>query len=424
MYRWAVDLFPLTRSITGEGVRETLRYFKELCNDLAIKSIPSGENVFDWVVPDEWWIEEAYIESSCGERLLDFKENNLHVVGYSQPIDAFIDYEELSHHLYSLEDNPKAIPYVTSYYSKTWGFCIEDDKRKKFEKSGKYHVVIKSGLKKGVMNYAEILIPGESKKEVFISTYICHPSMANNELSGPIVVTALAIWLQKFQKKKYSYRLIFVPETIGSIAYISKNFNHLKKNVVAGFNVTCVGDPGVYSFLPSRKGDTLSDRVAIHTLDYINSPYKKYSYLDRGSDERQYCAPGVDLPIASMMKSKYGEYREYHTSMDNLDFISAEGLMESLHMYETAIQILENDFTPMYKFICEPQMGKRGLYQNIATLGSSESSRIMMDILAYSDGKNTLLDISEILKKPFALVHENAIKLLNANLILKINNYD
>ena len=321
MYDWMCDLFPINRSLTGKGVRETLEYLSRLIPDMSICSVKSGTKAFDWHIPDEWRINDAYIEDSKGNKIIDFKDNNLHVVGYSIAINEWLELDELENYLHSLPKQPDAIPYVTSYYSRTWGFCLKHSQREKL-KSGRYRVVIKSEIFCGEMNYAEVLIPGRESKEVLLSTYICHPSMANNELSGPIVTTALVQWLTQQKDLKYSYRILFIPETIGSIYYLSQHYKSLQKKIIAGYVITCVGDERCFSFVPSKNGNTLSDRAAKHVLSHISPDYKRYTFLDRGSDERQYCSPGIDLPIASIMRSKYHEYPEYHTSLDNLDFVT------------------------------------------------------------------------------------------------------
>lgn len=393
IFALAKELYPINRSLTGAGVRETLKILSETC-PMSIYEVPSGTKVFDWSVPKEWSVKEAYIQDSAGHKIVDFKENNLHLVGYSAPIDVELDLEELNKYLYSLKELPFAIPYITSYYAEKWGFCISENQRKSL-KPGKYRAYIDSELKVGSLTYGEILIPGESVEEVFISTYICHPSMANNELSGPCVTIHLAEWLKSLPSRKYTYRIIFIPETIGSITYLSKNLDHLKSHVIAGFNVTCVGDNRAYSYLPSKAGNTISDEVAKHILKWIDPSFKSYSWHDRGSDERQYCAPGVDLPIASIMRTKYGQYPEYHTSLDNFDVVTPEGLGGGFLALKKAIQALESNCFPKVTVLCEPQLGRRGLYPTTGTRSVAFQVKLMMDLISYSDGTLSLLAIAE-----------------------------
>jgi len=416
MYQWAQDLWPLNRSLTGEGVRKTLDYIAELVPGLQVHNVASGTKVFDWTVPDEWEIREAYIEDKDGNRIVDFADNNLHVVGYSEPVDQWVSLDELNKHLHSLPEQPTAIPYITSYYSRYWGFCIADNVRVQLPQED-YHVVIDSELKSGQLSYGELIIPGRSSKEVFLSTYVCHPSMANNELSGPVVTTALARWLISRSNNLYTYRIVYIPETIGSIVYINKNLHDLKDRVLAGFNITCVGDDNCYSYLPSRYGDTLSDNAARHVLKYIYPDYKTYTWLDRGSDERQYCAPGVDLPVATIMRSKYNEYDEYHTSLDNLDFISESGLEGAYNALSQALEIIEKNCKPQVNIICEPQLGKRGLYPAVSTKDTKDQISTMMDLISFSDGKRNLLEISNVIDKPFHEVYMNLEKLLGEGLV-------
>jgi aminopeptidase-like protein len=399
MYNWAEELFPVCRSLTGAGVRQTLDYIRQQIPELTLREVKSGTRAFDWTVPEEWNIQAAWIEGPGGERIVDFNNNNLHVVGYSIPVDDTLSLEELQHHLHSLPEQPDAIPYVTSYYRSYWGFCLSHFQREALQ-PGDYRVVIDSRLSPGVLNYGELLIPGQSSREVFLSTYVCHPSMANNELSGPVVTTALARWILGQKSRRYSYRIIFIPETIGSIVYLSRNIEEMQKWMIAGFNVTCVGDDRCYSFLPSRDGDTVADRVALHVLKHVDAETKYYSWLDRGSDERQYCAPGVDMPVTSIMRSKYHEYPEYHTSLDNMSLISPKGLQGAFETLARAIWTLEHDMVPTVKVLCEPQLGRRGLYETLASRGSSLSSKVIMDLLTYADGKHSLLDIAELLAIP------------------------
>jgi aminopeptidase-like protein len=251
-----------------------------------------------------------------------------------------------------------------------------------------------------VLNYAELILPGSSEEEVMLSTYVCHPSMANNELSGPVVTLALARWLSSLEDRRYTYRIVFVPETIGSIVYLSRNIEHLKRWVKAGFNITCIGDERCYSYLPSRAGNTLSDRAALHVLKHIDPEFKRYSWLDRGSDERQYCSPGVDLPIATIMRTKYGEFPEYHTSLDDLNLVTAKGLVGGFNALRQAIQVIENNVLLKSNVLCEPQLGKRGLYPTLSTKESGEQVRAMMNLISYCDSKHDLLDIAEIIGEP------------------------
>jgi aminopeptidase-like protein len=399
MHLWMRDLFPINRSLTGEGVRETLKYLSDLMPGISIHSVESGTKAFDWCIPDEWYIDDAYIEDSKGNRIVDFKNNNLHVVGYSIPVNKWLGLNELQDYLHSLPGQPNAIPYVTSYYSRTWGFCLKHSQRERLKK-GKYKVVIKSNIFHGEMNYGELIIPGIEEKEILLSTYICHPSMANNELSGPVVTAALVQWLTSQKKLRYTYRVLFLPETIGSIYYLSQHYKSLQKKIIAGYVLTCVGDERCFSFIPSRNGNTLSDSVARHVLSHISPDYKKYTFLDRGSDERQYCSPGVDLPIASITRSKYLEYSEYHTSLDNLDFVTQSGLEGSLNAYQKVIKCIENNFVIQSTVLCEPQLGRRGLYPKFTTKNSIHDVKNIKNLIAYADGSNSLLDISNLIGVP------------------------
>ena len=399
IYAFAERLFPIHRSITGEGVRKTLRTIQEEIPELMIHEVPSGTQAFDWTVPPEWNIRDAYILAPNGEKIVDFQESNLHVVGYSTPVDQVFPLEELQEHLYTLPEQPDAIPYITSYYKRRWGFCLSHSQLKAL-KPGKYRVVIDSEFNEsGSLTYGEVILPGSEKEEIFLSTYICHPSMANNEISGPVVTTFLSKWLQT-QKRKYTYRIIFIPETIGAIVYLSRNLMEMKANVIAGFLLTCVGDDKAYSYLSSRAENTLADQIALHVLEHGHPQFKKYTYLDRQSDERQYCSPGVDLPVVSVMRSKYGTYPEYHTSLDNLDFISPSGLQGAYEVLQKCIVCLETNEKYQVTVLCEPQLGKRGLYPSLSTKKSTEKVRDMRNFIAYADGTRTLLDIANKIEVP------------------------
>lgn len=398
MYELAKELFPICRSITGQGFRDSLYILDNALGggNLQIHSIKSGTKVFDWIVPPEWYIKDAFIITPNGEKICDFKKHNLHVLNYSEGIDKEIELDELQNHLYSLEEEPDAIPYVTSYYKKRWGFCITHNERKKL-KQGKYRVFIDAKHdENGVLNYADFIIPStkNSKEEILISTYLCHPSMANNELSGPIVAIYLAKWLLNLKERKYNYRFVIIPETIGSIVYLSKHLKHLQKYLKAGFALTCLGDDNAYSLIHTPKENSLSDKVALHTLKNKEN-FKEYSFLYRGSDERQYNAPLVNLGIVSICRTKHGDYSEYHTSKDDLSFISPKGLMGGLKAMQEIILNLEINEIYENTIFCEPNLGKRGLYHTLNA--SINRPPLTASILAYCDGKNDIIDIAEIL---------------------------
>lgn len=393
MYGWATDLFPINRSLTGEGTLKTLEYLKNLLPNLEIKSISSGTQVFDWLVPDSWNITQGYIKDLDGNLLIDFQANNLHVMGYSIPVSGIFTREELSNQIHVLPEQPTAIPYVTSYYEDNWGFCMSLNQWDNLG-DGPFEILIESKKEIGELNYAEILIPGASTQEILFSTYVCHPSMANNELSGPVVLTKLMQELQKTSLRHYTYRAIFVPETIGSLVFLSRNLEQLKVSLIAGWVMTCLGDNGQFSYIPSRLGNTYADKITLELLKSQREPFTEYSWLDRGSDERQFCAPGVNLPVCSVTKTKYGEYPEYHTSLDNLDFITPKGLSQSLEFYLKVIELIENNRTPKIKTLGEPQLGKRGLYPN-TSIKNNVSNGKLMDIISYLDGQHNLEEIGK-----------------------------
>lgn len=404
IYNLAKTLFPICRSITGVGVRETLsilsNYIEAFNKNEDVKfkiyNVPSGTQVFDWTVPKEWAIHEAYIEDSKGKHVIDFKENNLHVLGYSAPVDCWMELDELKEHIFTQPEQPDVIPYVTSYYKERYGFCMSENQKSSLQ-PGQYHVYIDSQLIDGNLIYGEMVLPGESNKEIFFSTYICHPSMANNECSGPALLAELVCFLCSMKKRKYTYRCIWIPETIGSITYLSYNLEYLKQHMIAGFNLSCVGDDRDYSIVESRYADTLADRVLKNVLKYQTDKFSTYSFLERGSDERQYNAPGVDLPVVCFCRSKFGEYPEYHTSADNMDLVTIEGFQGSYEVMTQVIMALEHNVRYKVNVFCEPQLGKRGLYPTISKKGSYDRVRAMTDFIAYADGRNDLVEISDII---------------------------
>ena len=416
------SLFPICRSLTGGGVRKTLKIIKKEFPKLKICKIRSGTKVFDWNVPPEWNVKDAYILDKNNKKIVDFKNNNLHLVGYSIPVNKFFSKKKLFNHIHSLPKQPKAIPYITSYYKKYWGFCISHNKKLKFYKnyknSDKFKVVIKSNLNsKGHLNYGELILNGKSKQEILISTYICHPSMANDALSGPIASMCLINHFNKIKKLEKTIRFIFIPETIGSITYLNKNLAYLKANVIGGFNLSCIGDERQHSCMFSKYQNFPSDEAIIEAYKKLKLKYKVYSFLERGSDERQYNSPGIDLPISSIFRTKYGKYPEYHTSLDNFNLVTLKGITGGFKVAKTAIEILLKKIVPKNKILCEPQMGKRALYPTLSTKKEKNITRNYMSFLQYSDGKNSLNEISRILNVNDKLAKKIYLKLKNNNLI-------
>lgn len=393
----AKRLWPIDRSLTGAGVVETLEILKETLPSLTLHQVPSGTEVFDWSIPKEWHVREAYIETPDGERICDFAQNNLHLIGYSQPIDTTMQLADLQPHLHSLPDQPQAIPYVTSYYSANWGFCLSEDLRQSLPE-GEYRVFIDAQHFDGHLTYADLLIPGESTDEILFSTYICHPSMANNELSGPVVAEALAQFVSSLETHHYSYRFVFVPETLGALTYLSASLDDLKSRVKAGFVLSCVGDERTWSYMPSRRGETLADRAVLRACAEMDIAPTHYSFLQRGSDERQYCAPGIDMPVCSLMRSKYATYPEYHTSLDDLSLVTPTGLGQTIEAYTRTISILEANHFPKTLTLGEPQLGKRGLYSNLSKVGSAAGTVTMRNLIAYADGTQDLIALADFLE--------------------------
>lgn len=408
MIGWARDLFPIARSLTGDGVRQTFDYLRQINPEIYQYTFTTGEQVFDWNIPREWKIRDAYIEHiETGQRYAEFKKHNLHILGYSSPIDQVMDRADLLPHIYTQEDQPDLIPYVTSYYKERWGFCMAHNEKCSLP-DGSYRVVVDSELFDGELIVGDAKIKGQLDREIMFSSYICHPSMANNELSGPVLSMALLKYVKDtYPSPRYSYRFILVPETIGSIAYMSRNLPDMQKHVECGFNLSCVGDERAYSHVESRYSDTLADH-ALRAALLGKENVKTYSFLQRGSDERQYGAPGIDMPLCGFCRSKYGEYPEYHTDADNFDVVTQAGLDGAFEVMRSIIDAFEIGLYPKVLIKGEPQLGKRGLYPTISQKGTYSSIRARMDFLAYADGTNTLFDIAQRIGVPLSIVLDEA----------------
>ena len=405
MYNLANRLFPICRSITGDGFRQSLAILRERHPEIQVFEVPSGTQVFDWTIPNEWNIRGGWIKNLQGETIIDFKDCNLHVLGYSVPIHQRVSREELLQHVYTQPEQPDWIPYVTSYYKERWGFCMSERQKEQLT-DDEYEVSIDSTLAPGHLTYGELILPGETEEEILFSTYLCHPSMANNELSGPCLQTALISYVKSLPVRRYTYRFVFVPETIGAITYLSRNLQTLQQHVKAGFVLSCVGDERTYSMVATKYEDTLADKVLRNVLHFHYPDYRHYPFLKRASDERQYGSAGVDLPVCAFCRSKYHEYPEYHTSADDMSFISPEGLEGSYEVMTKVIQALEHNRYYRMTCPCEPQLGKRGLYPTISQKGIYDAFRAIQNFTAFADGRNDLIDISNILQIPVdQLVH-------------------
>jgi aminopeptidase-like protein len=413
-------LWPICRSITGDGLRESFRILQEVI-PLKLEEIPTGKKVFDWNIPKEWNIRAAYIITPGGKKICRFDVNNLHILNYSIPQDREIFWQELEPHLYYRKDMPEAIPYVTSYYKENWGFCLTYNEFKSLPKKGKYKVYIDSELKKGSLTYGQLVLKGRSHKEILFSSYLCHPSMANNELSGPLAIASLYQKIKAFPNRKYTYRFVIAPETIGIIAFLSKYGAQLKKNVEAGYVLTCCADKGDITFKRSKKHDTLAEKAAIHVLNYSGHKYHVNDFAIGGSDERQYCSPGFDLPVGSFMRTPYHQFKEYHTSLDNKKFISFDKLAHTVSVCFDVVQTLEeNCITVNNAPFCEPQLSKRNLYPTTGgTFPDVELPRKILHVLAFSDGKTDLIDIADKRKVSLLSLKEAIEKLVAAGLITR-----
>jgi len=392
MYNLMKELYPICRSITGDGTRETLKIIKEHI-PIKIHEIPTGTKVFDWTIPKEWNIKDAYIKNSKGKKIVDFEKSNLYVLNYSVPVHLEMSLEEVKKHIFTLPDYPDWIPYLTSYYKENWGFCMSHRQYEKLE-NDVYEVVIDSTLEDGHLTYGELYLKGENEEEVLLTCYICHPSLCNDNLSGIVLLTFLAKHLKDI-KLKYSYRFLFIPETIGAITWLSLNEDKVSK-IRHGLVATCVGDPGKSTYKKSKIGNAVIDKVVEKALIDSGAPYGIIDFFPSGSDERQFCSPGFNLPVGSLMRTPYGHFPEYHTSADNLDFVCPEYLADSYKKYANVVSILESNVTYLnLNPKCEPQLGRRGLYGMIGgqKIGCVNELAIFW-VLNLSDGTNSLLDIS------------------------------
>ncbi|HHN63929.1 MAG TPA: DUF4910 domain-containing protein [Nitrospirae bacterium] len=406
MYQLIEKLYPICRSITGEGNRKTLRILQEII-PLKIQEVPTGTKVFDWTVPKEWNIRDAYIMDSKGNKIIDFKKSNLHVLNYSMPVQKKVSYNELKEHIFTLPEKPDWIPYRTSYYKENWGFCMSHNQFMELREDEEYEVFIDSSLSDGSLTYGEYYIRGDKDDEILFSTHICHPSLCNDNLSGIAVCTYLARHLSEM-KTRYSYRFLFIPGTIGSITWLAKNEDKVK-NIKGGLVVACIGDGGGFTYKRSRRGISEMDRAVENVLKHSGRNYQVRDFIPYGYDERQYCSPGFNLPVGCLMRTPHGEYPEYHTSGDNLELVHPDNLKESFDILLSIIDLIENN----RKYIntnpkCEPQLGRRGLYDMIGGTNRKEKELAMLWVLNMSDGERSLLDISERSGCNFDLINKVA----------------
>ena len=415
IFALAAEIYPICRSITGDGVRTTLDH---LLRHIALEvyEVPTGTQVFDWTIPREWTVRDAYIKNAAGERVVDFRSCNLHVLNYSQPVRAILPLEVLKEHIFTLPEQPQVVPYRTSYYADNWGFCMAHERLEALPE-GLYEVLIDASLEDGSLTYGEYLHRGATDDEVLLSAHICHPSLANDNCSGLALLTLLAERLAPV-KTRYSYRFVFAPGTIGAIAWLAHN-EHRVDRIQHGLVVSCVGDGGGPTYKRSRQGDALIDRAMAHVLRHAATSPTILDFFPYGYDERQYCSPGFNLPVGLFQRSQFATFPEYHTSADNLDFIQPKHLARSYQMIAAALDILEQDWLPRStNSKCEPQLGRRGLYSAVGgSKDGAAKSMAFLWILNLSDGRHSLLDIAERANLPFGVVAEAA-RLLRDNGLL------
>ncbi len=416
MHEFMAELYPICRSITGEGVRETLKIIHKRV-PLNIHEVQSGTQVFDWTVPREWNIADAYIKNQAGERVVDFRASNLHVMSYSTPIKKQMTLEELRPHLYTLPDHPERIPYRTSYYKDNWGFCISHNQLLAMPET-QYEVCIDSTLRDGYLTYGECVLKGERTDEVLVSCHTCHPSLCNDNLSGIVVASFLA-QVMSGQSLEYSYRFLFLPGTIGSITWLALH-ESLVPNITHGFVLTGVGDAGHFTYKKSRQGIAEIDRIFQHVLQHSQQEHDIIDFFPYGYDERQYCSPGFNLPVGCFMRTPHGTYSEYHTSADNMEFVRPQQLLEALIECLSVVHVIENNKTYLSQNLkCEPQLGRRGLYRAIAGQQEGHQAELaLLWVLNLSDGSHTLFDIAVRSGLKFALI-KTAAEALHSSGLLK-----
>jgi aminopeptidase-like protein len=415
MHDFIKELFPICRSITGEGVRQTLRLIEKRI-PLEIHEVPSGTKVFDWTVPLEWNVTDAYIANEAGARLIDFKANNLHIMSYSTPINKKMRLGDLRSHLFSLPDHPDWIPYRTSYYQENWGFCIRHKDLSQFHDE-EYHVVIESSLKPGSLTYGESYLPGESSDEILVSCHVCHPSLCNDNLSG-IAVAGMLAQAMAARSRRYSYRFLFIPGTIGSITWLARN-EHNTSRIKHGLVLTGLGDAGKMTYKKSRQGQAEIDQAMVHVLRHSGDAYTVQDFSPYGYDERQFCSPGFNLAVGCVMRTPHGQYPEYHSSADNLEFVKEKSLAQSYAHCLSTFELLEKNRVYLSQNPkCEPQLGRRGLYRAVAGQQDKQSRELaMLWVLNGSDGTQTLLDIAERADLPFSAIEDAAEPLVKVGLL-------
>jgi len=422
MHRMIADLYPICRSITGDGFRQSLQSLREQI-PVEVHEVPTGTQVFDWTIPKEWNIRDAWVKNARGEKVIDFARSNLHVVNYSVPVRRKMPLAELREHLHTLPDRPDWIPYRTSYYKETWGFCLAHNQLANLP-DGDYEVCIDSRLEDGALTYGAYYLAGRRRDEVLFSCHACHPSLCNDNLSGMALAAELARLLSDADLE-YSYRFLFIPGAIGSITWLARNEDQAA-NICHGLVVACVGDAGKFHYKRSRRGDAEIDRAVVHALRHRGHDFEVRDFSPYGYDERQYCSPGFNLAVGSLTRTPHGTFPQYHTSADNLDFVTPEALAGSLAAYLSVIGILENNgrylnLNPK----CEPQLGKRGLYRALGGFADAGQLELaMLWVLNLSDGEHSLLEIAEQAGLAFHLIHQAAQALVDAHLLCLMNTAD